>query len=126
MEKTNEINLLDLTVSQLAEMADNKFEDYLPSRWQGCTMAQQLAVCTSKIVYRWFNDGDEYDKVRCQEELWTFANRIHNRVFKLKRDKDYETNLKYLLINAMFYVDRLTGVPAQWDVYEEQGTWYRK
>lgn len=117
-------NLFDLSLDQLAELADTKigFETYLPHQWEWETLASQLATATAKIVHRYFNDWDEYTKRRCEDELWTFANRIHNHCFKLKRNKDYERNLKYLIINTLFIIDSLADKPKEWSIYSETGT----
>ena len=99
--------------------------NYLPVEWEWETMATQLATAICKIDYRWHNDGDRYDRQSCRYELWTFANRIHNNVFKLKRFNDYEDNLKYLLIKWMRYLIWLDKYPKKWSVYEEKWVRFR-
>lgn len=34
---------------------------YLPRSGEGETMAEQAMVASTKLVYRWYNDGDVYD-----------------------------------------------------------------
>lgn len=34
---------------------------YLPGTGEGETMATQMTTAVSKLVYKWFNDGDVYD-----------------------------------------------------------------
>ena len=45
-----------------------KFEpfnrQYLPDRGEGDTLATQAATAVTKLVYKWYNDGDVYDLVR--------------------------------------------------------------
>lgn len=42
---------------RFAEILDK----YLPPVGEGHTMATQISTAVSKLVYRWFNDGDVYD-----------------------------------------------------------------
>lgn len=43
----------------------DKFEEidekYLPSMGEGENMATQIVTAVTKLVYKWFNDGDVYD-----------------------------------------------------------------
>ena len=43
----------------------NKFESisdkYLPSYGEGETKASQIVTAVTKLVYKWYNDGDVYD-----------------------------------------------------------------
>jgi hypothetical protein len=36
-------------------------EKYLPSKGEGENMATQITTAVTKLVYKWFNDGDVYD-----------------------------------------------------------------
>ena len=36
-------------------------EKYLPANGDGDTMASQAVTATTKLIYKWFNDGDVYD-----------------------------------------------------------------
>ena len=40
---------------------DGICDQYLPSRGEGDTMAEQIVTAINKLIYRWFNDGDVYD-----------------------------------------------------------------
>lgn len=35
---------------------------YLPENGEGNSLASQAVTAVSKLVYKWFNDGDVYDK----------------------------------------------------------------
>lgn len=52
----------------------NKFEVaddlYLPAQGEGETKATQLTTAVSKLVYKWFNDGDVYDNVNSPMQGW--------------------------------------------------------
>ncbi len=42
----------------------NKYDEidkYLPRSGEGGTMATQISAAVSKLIYKWFNDGDVYD-----------------------------------------------------------------
>lgn len=59
----------------------NKFdaieEEYLPSRGEGDSLATQAVTAVSKIIYKWFNDGDVYDTTKMSgwaNDLSSYAN----------------------------------------------------
>lgn len=86
----------------------NKFSDafdsYLPDVGEGDTLATQVATAVSKLVFRWFNDGDVYDNRYGMEgwcnDLSCYANwlytyipetdQILRRIFNCHTDEDYE------------------------------------
>jgi len=45
-------------------------ERYLPDRGEGETMATQAMTAVTKLVYKWYNDGDVYDNVHSNMEGW--------------------------------------------------------
>lgn len=128
MTTTKKQEMIWLLNNRSYERLENEFitlidrGNYLPRSGEWETMATQLATAVCKIKYRYFNDGDKYTSLRCKEEVGTFANRIHNNCFKLKRFDDYEDNLKYMLIMAISIIDSLKDTPAKGSVYEEKGT----
>ena len=66
----------------------NKFSDimdpYLPDMGEGETKATQVATAVSKLVYKWFNDGDVYDNTYMLEgwanDLSSYANWLHKYI----------------------------------------------
>lgn len=66
----------------------NRFEDvdekYLPARGEGDTVATQITTAVSKLVYKWFNDGDTYDNTHWLEgwcnDLSSYANWLYMNV----------------------------------------------
>lgn len=52
----------------------NQFEDadelYLPTMGEGDTRATQLTTAVTKLVYKWFNDGDVFDNVNSSMDGW--------------------------------------------------------
>ena len=49
----------------------DKFETindrYLPSQGEGETKATQVVTAVTKLVYKWYNDGDVYDNTYALE-----------------------------------------------------------
>lgn len=118
-----------------------KFEpfnrQYLPDRGEGDTLATQAATAVTKLVYKWYNDGDVYDNQHGMQgwanDLSTYANwllahvggagRILSKIYNCHSDEDYEHILKDL---ADFVYDenklaQLNEMPAEGSVYEEDG-----
>lgn len=60
----------------------NKFDDildrYLPGRGEGETIATQIVTAVSKLVYKWYNDGDVFDNTHALtgwcNDLSSYAN----------------------------------------------------
>lgn len=60
----------------------DKFEaiekKYLPPRGEGENMAEQIVTAVSKLVYKWYNDGDVYDNTHALHgwcnDLSSYAN----------------------------------------------------
>lgn len=92
----------------------NKFDElsdkYLPDEGEGETKATQIVTAVSKLVYKWYNDGDVFDNTYylsgwCND-LSTYANwlakytskagTILDKVSKCVNDGDYEDLLKEL------------------------------
>lgn len=92
----------------------NKFkpigEKYLPACGQGDTMATQIVTATSKLVYKWYNDGDIYDNTHYMSgfgnDLSTYANWLYkyaagaagilDRIDSCFSESEYENILKDL------------------------------
>ena len=64
----------------------DKFETindrYLPSQGEGETKATQVVTAVTKLVYKWYNDGDVYDNTYALEgwcnDLSSYANWLHS------------------------------------------------
>lgn len=88
----------------------DKFEGimdkYLPDRGEGETMATQIVTAVTKLVYKWYNDGDVYDNTYALEgwcnDLSSYANWLHKyslgaeleSISTAMDDDDYEWILK--------------------------------
>ena len=105
-----------LPMDILREYADAFLKPYFVAEGEGETMASQLTTATCKIVYRYYNDGDRYDRVNCAN-LWTYSAWIRKYCFKLKTSDNYEEKLKWLLIRTLENVEKYAKEPKKWSVY---------
>lgn len=92
----------------------NKFDKiddkYLPDAGEGETKATQIVTAVSKLVYKWYNDGDVFDNTHYLDgwcnDLSTYANwlvkytskagEILDKIANCIDDGDYENLLKEL------------------------------
>ena len=111
-------------------------DKYLPRKGEGATMASQLSAALSKIVYRWFNDGDVYDDTTMTgwgEDLSSYANWIYRyipevgpvlrKVHACFTDEDY-TNLLYNVstrISKIIDFELLDTMEARGSIYDCDG-----
>lgn len=62
------------TYDQYEEIMD----EYLPDRGEGETLASQIVTAVTKLVYKWYNDGDVFDNTGYLEgwanDLSSYAN----------------------------------------------------
>ena len=86
-------------------------EKYLPDYGEGDTMAEQIITAVSKLVYKYYNDGDVYDNTHYIDgfgnDLTTYANWLHkyakgtaeilDHIDKCFNMSDYENLLKSLV-----------------------------
>lgn len=95
--------------------AYNKFDDiderYLPRMGEGETMATQLVTAVSKLVYKWYNDGDVYDNTgklhAWGNDLSSYANWLYEYVGWFDDDQRHVKKI----MEKVFFVDE--------DGYEE-------
>lgn len=88
---------------------------YLPKRGEGDSMATQIVTAVSKLIYKWYNDGDVYDNTHGMlgwcNDLSSFANWLYmyaggqqktlEKIYEAKTDDDYEEILKELADNLL-------------------------
>lgn len=104
-----------LPIDILREYADAVFKPYFVREGEGETKASQLVTACCKIVYRYYNDGDRYD--RANGELGTYTAWIRKYCFKLKTADRYEDKIKYLIIRAVENVSKYANEPKIWSIY---------
>lgn len=117
----------------------DKYDDeYLPARGEGETLATQAVTASTKLVYKWYNDGDVYDNSNpagmtgWANDLSSYANwlakyidgakPILDRIFDLNYGDDgsYEEILKDLcdLIYDDDYLKKLNEQPKEGSIYD--------
>ena len=119
----------------------NKFEaidaKYLPLCGEGDTMATQIVTATTKLVYKWYNDGDVYDNTHAMTGWWndlsSYANwlaahvagtkAILDRISDCQNDAEYEHILKDLidLTNTEEFLYPYTLIPKVGSIYKCDG-----
>ena len=110
-------------------------DKYLPARGEGDNMATQAATALSKLVYKWFNDGDVYDTSYALEGWANDISGSANWLYKyipetqpiLDRIETIETKEEYteLLFDLCKVVDpKIPGLESfdlKGDAYDEDG-----
>lgn len=116
----------------------DKFEGtndrYLPAMGEGETLATQTVTAVTKLVYKWYNDGDVYDNVHSPMSGWcndlsSYANWLwmeHDscrdilaRIDKCYYGNEYE-DLLADLADLLLDMDKL----AEWDKLPADETIY--
>lgn len=126
----------DITWDDFSDPTTNELEEmYLPVEGEGETMANQIAAATSKLVYKWFNDGDVFDNQVSglggfANDLSSYANWLHENVpetadtldsIKTVNGNEQEyTDLLYALSRTTYSSDLL----AKYNNREKVGTIY--
>ena len=115
-------------------------EKYLPDCGEGETMATQAVTAVSKLVYKWYNDGDVFDNTHNLEGWWnnlsSYANwldkyigakrsivsDILHRIERIHTHAEYEWLLWNL--NEQFdedFLEELNKEPKKGTIYECDG-----
>lgn len=84
-------------------------DKYLPEKGEGETRATQIVTALTKLIYKWYNDGDVFDNTHHLQGwandlsdyanwLWehTDAHRILDKIVYCYTENDYEDLLKEL------------------------------
>lgn len=115
---------------------DRIMDEYLPSTGEGETMATQIVTAVTKLVYKWYNDGDVYDNVNSPMTGWcndlsSYANWLlkYARAEVLYNINDCFTGDKYeeLLQDLADqyldgeYLEQMNAQPKQGSIYNCEG-----
>ena len=112
-------------------------DKYLPPEGEGDNMATQIVTATTKLVYKWYNDGDVFDNTYHLEgwanDLSSYANWLAVHVpeakpilaciTEAKTDANYENLLKELVDvtnNKDFLIEK-EKLPKQGTIYDCNG-----
>lgn len=114
---------------------ERQMSEYLPDKGQGETMATQITTAVTKLVYKWYNDGDVFDNTGrlhgWANDISSYANwlaeyagakDILDGVYDADSD-EYENLLKKLTdrLLDMEYLEYMNKVPAKGDIYTCDG-----
>lgn len=110
--------------------------NYLPNYGEGDTIASQAVTAVTKLVYKWYNDGDVFDNTKYLEgwanDLSSYANwlakytpagSILSRVYECYTGDDYEDLLQDLadLILDADWLEEWKDVPKAESIYDCTG-----
>lgn len=113
-----------------------KTDEYLPDNGEGDNKATQTATAVSKLIYKWFNDGDVYDNVHSNLEGWandlsSYANWLSKYVTGMKNileqiryvntEEEYKKILIKMIECAESQYDKLVTEPKVGSVYDCNG-----
>ena len=109
---------------------------YLPIRGEGETKATQIVTAVTKLVYKWYNDGDVFDNTYYLEgwandlssyanwlDKYTKASIILSKISDCYNDDDYKYLLKFLsdlLLNEK-YLDKMKREVKEGSIYNCDG-----
>ena len=117
---------------------DGLTDKYLPFEGEGETKATQIVTAVTKLVYKYYNDGDVFDNTHALEgwanDLSTYANwlyhrtteavqKILNKVYDCRINEDYEDLLKELA-DELFkeeYLAEQDNVKKEFSIYDYEG-----
>lgn len=111
-------------------------DKYLPIRGEGETKATQIVTAVTKLVYKWYNDGDVFDNTYYLEgwandlssyanwlDKYTKASIILSKISECYDDDDYEYLLKFLsdlLLNEK-YLEKMNKESKEGSIYNCDG-----
>jgi len=95
---------------------DSITEPYLPFYGEGDTMATQAVTAVTKLVYKWYNDGDVYDNTYqlkgWANDLSSYANWLYtyipetqtilDKISEINDDDEYEDLILKPLTDTVF------------------------
>ena len=111
-------------------------DKYLPMRGEGETKATQIVTAVSKLIYKWYNDGDVFDNTYTLEgwanDLSDYANWLYEhtdtdtilaKIANCFTHSDYEDLLKELADNLLDeeYLAKQNEVEKVGTIYECDG-----
>ena len=113
-------------------------KDFLPRSGEGENMMSQAVTATTKLIYKWFNDGDVFDNNYGLEgwvnDLSSYANWLDEnipeaepilaRIRNVGRDRAAYTALLYDLMHAVFtdeMIVKYADKPKEGTIYDCDG-----
>lgn len=113
---------------------------YLPSIGEGETLATQICTAVSKLVYKWYNDGDVFDNSYYLDGwandlssyanwLFTYVPEVQNilrEIRNCKSDEAYEELLKELTDYCFReeFMDNMNRIAKRGSIYDCDGPFH--
>lgn len=109
---------------------------YLPAMGEGSSLAEQIVTAVTKLVYKWYNDGDVFDNTGAMtgwcNDLSSYANWLYKHtdaknilegIWHCFTDSDYEDLLKELADKLLDAEDleREAEMPIDGSIYDCDG-----
>ena len=111
---------------------------YLPESGEGNSLASQAVTAVSKLVYKWFNDGDVYDNRFAlpgwANDLSSYANWIEKhipntslilrKITEITNEEEYVSEILYPLYTYIFdenYLSCFENKPKEGSIYDCDG-----
>ena len=113
----NESETKELSWDDFSDPVTDRIEkDFLPANGEGDSMMSQAVTATTKLIYKWFNDGDVFDNTfglqGWANDLSDYANwldenipeaaAILSRIKAVGSDESAYTQLLFDLMHAVF------------------------
>ena len=111
-----------ITWDSFSDPISNRLESkYLPSEGDGDTLATQAVTAISKLIYKWFNDGDVYDNTHAlkgwmndisNQANWLAENipgakEILMKIEDISEEQEYTETILYPLFKLIFDEEKL-------------------
>ena len=111
---------------------------YLPENGEGNSLASQAVTAISKLVYKWFNDGDVYDNTYTlsgwANDLSSYANWIEKhipntshilrKITEITNEEEYVSEILYPLYTYIFdenFLPYFENQPKEGSIYDCDG-----
>lgn len=110
-------------------------DKYLPVRGEGDSMATQIVTAITKLVYKFFNDGDVFDNTHYLEgwanDLSSYANWLYahvplkelEEIYEIRSEEEY-SNLLYKIANKCMnedFLSKFVDKGTRGSIYNEDG-----
>lgn len=114
---------------------DDICHEYLPIRGEGDSMATQIVTAITKLVYKYYNDGDVFDNTYYLEgwanDLSSYANWLFTyiplkeleEIYEIRSEEEY-SNLLYRIANKCMneeFLRPFTSINKKGSIYDCDG-----
>lgn len=124
-------------MSERFRVYDKIVDKYLPDTGEGNSKATQAVTAVTKLIYKWFNDGDVYDNTYSMDgwcnNLSSYANWLYDKIPRTRNcllkiancttESEYEEILLELaaLVYDEQYLESLQNHASSGTIYKHEG-----